>query len=846
MNNDYCPAEIESHAQADWEKSGIFEAKENDTREKFYCLSMLPYPSGELHMGHTRNYTIGDVIARYERMKGKNVLQPMGWDAFGLPAENAAIQRQLPPSVWTRDNIKKMRTQLQQLGLAVDWTREIATCDPTYYRWEQWLFIQLFKKGLAYKKKSLVNWDPIDQTVLANEQVVEGKGWRSGAPVERREISQWFLKITDYAEELLTGLDELTQWPQQVVQMQRNWIGKSEGIEIDFATRDGKLTVFTTRPDTLMGVTYLSIAIEHPLVINAAENNATLNDFIIRYKKTSVAEADIATQEKCGCDTGLFAFHPITQKKIPIWVTNFVLMEYGSGAVMAVPAHDERDHEFAKKYNLIIQPVIKAPEAWDFNASAYTDHGTLINSLMFDGLNDKNAITTINHYLTDKKIGKVRINYRLRDWGISRQRYWGTPIPMVHCDHCGDVPVNEKDLPVILPAHLIPTGAGSPLASCVGFYETNCPTCGKKAKRETDTMDTFMESSWYYARYCSFDQNNSILDERVNYWTPVDQYVGGIEHAVLHLLYARFMHKILRDVGTLNSNEPFKKLLTQGMGLKDGAKMAKSKGNVVAPECIIETQGADTARLFMMFAAPPELSLEWSDAGVEGAYRFLKKIWKLATQLEKTVAIKETPPGPPFSKGGDVNLSFSKGGDVNLSFSKGGDVGLSFSKGGSTLQKQYREMHLILQQANLDMERQQFNTVVSACMKLLNLLQEIDITNELNKQFLYEGYGILLRLLAPITPHITHYLWQVLGYGKNIMASSWPVVNVSALETDQLDMIIQVNGKLRGKISVSINQGEASIQSQALAEKTIQPFILNKKIKRVIIVPKKLINIVAL
>ncbi|OGT44864.1 MAG: leucine--tRNA ligase [Gammaproteobacteria bacterium RIFCSPHIGHO2_12_FULL_38_11] len=846
MNNDYCPAEIESHAQADWEKSGIFEAKENDTREKFYCLSMLPYPSGELHMGHTRNYTIGDVIARYERMKGKNVLQPMGWDAFGLPAENAAIQRQLPPSVWTRDNIKKMRTQLQQLGLAVDWTREIATCDPTYYRWEQWLFIQLFKKGLAYKKKSLVNWDPIDQTVLANEQVVEGKGWRSGAPVERREISQWFLKITDYAEELLTGLDELTQWPQQVVQMQRNWIGKSEGIEIDFATRDGKLTVFTTRPDTLMGVTYLSIAIEHPLVINAAENNATLNDFIIRYKKTSVAEADIATQEKCGCDTGLFAFHPITQKKIPIWVTNFVLMEYGSGAVMAVPAHDERDHEFAKKYNLIIQPVIKAPEAWDFNASAYTDHGTLINSLMFDGLNDKNAITTINHYLTDKKIGKVRINYRLRDWGISRQRYWGTPIPMVHCDHCGDVPVNEKDLPVILPAHLIPTGAGSPLASCVGFYETNCPTCGKKAKRETDTMDTFMESSWYYARYCSFDQNNSILDERVNYWTPVDQYVGGIEHAVLHLLYARFMHKILRDVGTLNSNEPFKKLLTQGMVLKDGAKMSKSKGNVVAPECIIETQGADTARLFMMFAAPPELSLEWSDAGVEGAYRFLKKIWKLATQLEKTVAIKEIPPGPPFSKGGDVNLSFSKGGDVNLSFSKGGDVGLSFSKGGSTLQKQYREMHLILQQANLDMERQQFNTVVSACMKLLNLLQEIDITNELNKQFLYEGYGILLRLLAPITPHITHYLWQVLGYGKNIMASSWPVVNVSALETDQLDMIIQVNGKLRGKISVSINQGEASIQSQALAEKTIQPFILNKKIKRVIIVPKKLINIVAL
>ncbi|MCX7121253.1 MAG: leucine--tRNA ligase [Gammaproteobacteria bacterium] len=814
MTIDYCPADIESQAQADWEKTALFEAKENDTREKFYCLSMLPYPSGELHMGHTRNYTIGDVIARYQRMKGKNVLQPMGWDAFGLPAENAAIQRKLAPAIWTRNNIEKMRTQLQQLGLAVDWSREIATCDPSYYRWEQWLFIQLFKKGLAYKKKSWVNWDPIDQTVLANEQVVDGKGWRSGVPVERREISQWFLKITDYAEELLNGLDELTEWPQQVVQMQRNWIGKSEGIEIDFALDlpsfdNKKISIFTTRPDTLMGVTYLGIAIEHPLAIKAAEKNPLLKNFIGANKKTSVAEADIATLEKLGCDTGLFAIHPVTQKKIPIWVTNFVLMEYGSGAVMAVPAHDERDHEFAKKYNLVIQPVIKAPEKWDFDAAAFTDYGTLINSDLFDGLNGADAISKINHYLADKNIGIVRVNYRLRDWGISRQRYWGTPIPMVHCDNCGDVPVNENELPVILPEHLIPTGAGSPLASCAEFYETTCPVCGKKAKRETDTMDTFMESSWYYARYCSFDQHNAILDERARYWTPVDQYVGGVEHAVLHLLYARFMHKILRDVGVLNSNEPFKKLLTQGMVLKDGAKMSKSKGNVVAPEPIIEKYGADTARLFMMFAAPPELSLEWSDAGVEGAYRFLKKVWKLVSQLAST----DLPP-----------TDFSK----------------------SALQKENREMHLILQQANSDMERQQFNTVVSACMKLLNLLQDIDATPALNKLFLREGCSILLRLLSPITPHLTHHLWQMSAFGKNIMASDWPVVNLNALQVSEFDMMIQVNGKLRGKITVSNEQDDESIRAQALSEETIHPFLLDKKIQRVIVVPKKLINIVAL
>src|SRR3990167_719131 len=807
MHTDYQPEKIEAAAQADWQKTTAFEAIEDANREKYYCLSMLPYPSGELHMGHTLNYTIGDVIARYQRMKGKNVLQPMGWDAFGLPAENAAIARQLAPSEWTRNNIEKMRSQLKKMGLAIDWSREIATCDVEYYRWEQWLFIQLFKKGLAYKKKSLVNWDPVDQTVLANEQVVDGKGWRSGAPVERREISQWFLKITDYAEELLTGLNELNQWPRQVVEMQRNWIGKSEGVEIDFIVDNTHLTIYTTRPDTLMGVTYLGIAIEHPLAQKAAEKNAALKKFITENKKTSVAEADLATQEKRGIETGLFVIHPITQEQIPIWVTNFVLMDYGSGAVMAVPAHDERDHEFALKYHLPIQPVIKAPETWDFKQAAYTDYGVLLNSGVFDGLNGIDAIKKIQDFLIEKNIGKLRVNYRLRDWGISRQRYWGNPIPMIHCDHCGDVPVDENHLPVILPEHLIPTGAGSPLVECAEFFNTFCPTCGKKAKRETDTMDTFMESSWYYARYCSYNQNKAILDERANYWTPVDQYVGGIEHAILHLLYARFMHKVLRDLGVLNSNEPFKKLLTQGMVLKDGAKMSKSKGNVVGLESFVEKYGADTARLFMLFAAPPELSLEWSDAGVEGSYRFLKKIWKFATQLQPVAS---------------TNVSFLN----------------------SPLQNAYRDMHHILQQANQDMERQQFNTVVSATMKLLNLLQTIDRTPEINQQLLQVGCSILLRLLAPIVPHIPHHLWIALGYGKNIMAAEWPSVDLSALQSSQVEMMIQVNGKLRGKITANQNEDEATLKMQALNAETIQPFIQNKEIRRVIVVPNRLINIV--
>ena len=636
MNEQYDPAIIESNAQQYWETQQSFACREDDNKTKFYCLSMLPYPSGDLHMGHVRNYTIGDVIARYQRMLGKNVLHPMGWDAFGLPAENAAIARHLPPAVWTKNNIANMRKQFKQLGYSFDWQREISTCDPEYYRWEQWLFIQLYKKGLVYKKKAVVNWDPVDQTVLANEQVIDGKGWRSGATVERREIPQWFFKITAYAEELLHDLDQLTGWPQQVRTMQRNWIGRSEGANISFriADSDESLTIFTTRADTIMGVSYLAIAPEHPLALTAAKTNPELHQFIEACRHTKVAEADTATQVKKGIRLGQTAIHPLTEEKLPIWVTNFVLMEYGSGAIMAVPAHDERDFEFASTYHLPVKPVIQ-PEnsSWDFNRGAMTADGVLVNSGKFDGLTAAVARKTIIDFLVDNHLAERQINYRLRDWGISRQRYWGAPIPMVQCSECGDVPIKEQDLPVILPPNLIPDGHASPLTASASFYQTTCPQCGQEAKRETDTMDTFMESSWYYARYASYDQHSAMLDQRANYWTPVDQYIGGIEHAILHLLYARFMHKLLRDQGLLHSDEPFKNLLTQGMVLKDGFKMSKSKGNIVPPLELIDKYGADTVRLFIIFASPPEQSLEWSDSGVEGAYRFLKKLWSFANKI---------------------------------------------------------------------------------------------------------------------------------------------------------------------------------------------------------------------
>ncbi len=638
MDNSYKPQEIEEQAQQYWLKKQSFNVSEDLNKEKFYCLSMFPYPSGTLHMGHVRNYTLGDVIARYQRALGKNVLQPIGWDAFGLPAENAAIKHGIHPAEWTKKNIASMKEQFLRLGNAYDWKREIATCDADYYRWEQWFFIKLYEKGLVYKKNAVVNWDPVDQTVLANEQVVDGRGWRSGALVERREISQWFIKITTYADELLNDLNTLDEWPAQVKQMQRNWIGRSEGCEISFKVQEfaKRLKVYTTRPDTLLGVTYLAVAPDHPLAKEAASKHPEVQTFLDSCQGIRMAEADIATMEKRGIDTGMTAIHPITGLEVPIWVANFVLMQYGSGAVMAVPAHDQRDWEFAKKYKLSMKEVIKPFDgSHDYKQSAFTQEGQLINSGQFDGLSSIEAQKEIANYLETHDAGKTTINYRLRDWGVSRQRYWGTPIPMIFCEECGIVPVPEDELPVTLPDNIQFTGNGSPLAQCSEFVQTQCPKCRQDATRETDTFDTFVESSWYYARFACKGQDNAMLDDRAKYWTPVDQYIGGIEHAVMHLLYARFFHKLMRDEGLVNSDEPFKALLTQGMVLKDGHKMSKSLGNVVDPNHLIDTYGADTARLFVMFAAPPEQSLEWSDTAVEGAHRFLKRIWAFAYQHQQ-------------------------------------------------------------------------------------------------------------------------------------------------------------------------------------------------------------------
>ena len=632
MDEHYNPQTLEKAAQEQWLANSSFAVKQDDAREKFYCLAMFPYPSGQLHMGHVRNYTIADVIARYQRMQGKNVLQPMGWDAFGLPAENAAIKNNVPPAQWTAQNIDYMRRQLQRLGFAYDWDRELATCDPDYYRWEQWFFTRLFEKGLVYKKMATVNWDPVDQTVLANEQVIDGRGWRSGALVERREIPQWFIKITDYADQLLDDLDQLDQWPEQVLTMQRNWIGRSEGVDLDFTLTDGTpLSVYTTRPDTLMGVTYLAIALQHPMARTAAKGNPELAAFIESQSNIKVAEADMATMEKVGMATGLKATHPLTGEELPIWAANFVLMTYGSGAVMSVPGHDQRDWEFATRYGLPITQVV-APthdQTCDLSVAAFTEKGVLINSGELDGLDFQQAFSTIADRLQAEGKGKRSVNFRLRDWGVSRQRYWGAPIPIINCDSCGAVAVPAEDLPVVLPTDIKFVGEGSPLKQMPEFYETRCPSCGKDATRETDTFDTFMESSWYYARYACANNDQTMLDAEANYWAPVDQYVGGIEHAILHLLYSRFFHKLMRDEGLVSTDEPFIRLLTQGMVLKDGVKMSKSKGNTVDPQSLIDRYGADTVRLFSMFAAPPEQSLEWSDSGVEGANRFLKRLWKM-------------------------------------------------------------------------------------------------------------------------------------------------------------------------------------------------------------------------
>lgn len=816
MHDNYKPIEIEKQAQQYWEENQSFKASEDSNKKKFYCISMLPYPSGKIHMGHVRNYTIGDVITRYQKMLGKNVLQPLGWDAFGLPAENAALQNKQAPSSWTYKNIEQMRSTIKKLGYAIDWSREFSTCDPNYYKFEQQLFIKMYKKGLAYKKKSLVNWDPVDQTVLANEQVVDGCGWRSGAPVERKEISQWFLKITDYAEDLLNELDTLKGWPEQVRTMQRNWIGKSQGVEIHFPIIDHenqKITTFTTRPDTVFGVTFLTIAPEHPLAILAAKSNQQIKPFLEKCQHIKGSEEEISTIEKEGINTGFFATNPLNGAKIPIWIANFVLMNYGTGAIMSVPAHDDRDFEFAKKYNLDIKQVIKPSNntVFDINKSAFTEKGITINSDEFSNLNFDQAFEKISNHLENNNLGNKTTNYRLRDWGVSRQRYWGTPIPMIHCDKCGTVPVDEKDLPIILPENIKLEDPKSPLVDLKSFTETTCPKCGGKASRETDTFDTFMESSWYFARYCCPDQKNSMTDERTDYWMPVDQYIGGIEHAIMHLLYARFIYKVMHDEKLVKHQEPFTNLLTQGMVLKDGAKMSKSKNNIVSPLDLLKEFGADTVRLFTIFASPPKQSLEWSHSGIEGAHKFLKKLYTLTKTYQTKIK--------------DLNKTT-----------------LTDKKPTKTQQEAYSQIHTILKQANSDMERVHLNTVISAAMKILNILQ--DLSDNQSDIIAYEGISILLRILSPITPHITHYLWRELGFTGNIMDAKWPQVDEEALIQKELNLVVQTNGKTRSTIRVPIDANEDTIKNLALKQEKIANLIGEKTIKKIILVPKKLINIV--
>ncbi|WP_248743666.1 MULTISPECIES: leucine--tRNA ligase [unclassified Pseudomonas] len=867
MHEQYQPREIEAAAQSFWDEQKSFEVSEQPGKETYYCLSMFPYPSGKLHMGHVRNYTIGDVISRYQRMLGKNVLQPMGWDAFGMPAENAAMKNNVAPAKWTYENIAYMKSQLRSLGLAVDWSREVTTCKPDYYRWEQWLFTRLFEKGVIYRKNGTVNWDPIDQTVLANEQVIDGRGWRSGALIEKREIPMYYFKITAYADELLESLDELTGWPEQVKTMQRNWIGKSRGMEVQFPYNvdsigeSGTLKVFTTRPDTLMGATYVAVAAEHHLAALAAKNNPELQAFIAECKGGSVAEADVATQEKKGLPTGLFVEHPLTGEKLPVWVANYVLMHYGDGAVMAVPAHDERDFEFAHKYNLPVKSVVRTssgetnPAPWQ---DAYGEHGTLINSGEFDGLDFAGAFDAMEVALIKKNLGASRTQFRLRDWGISRQRYWGCPIPIIHCDACGDVPVPEDQLPVVLPEDVVPDGAGSPLARMPEFYECSCPKCGQPAKRETDTMDTFVESSWYYARYASPHFEGGLVEKSAaDHWLPVDQYIGGIEHAILHLLYARFFHKLMRDEGLVSSNEPFKNLLTQGMVVaetyyrreangaytwfnpadvelerdskakvisaklkSDGLpveiggteKMAKSKNNGVDPQSMIDQFGADTCRLFMMFASPPDMSAEWSDSGVEGSHRFLKRVWRLA-QAHVTQGLP-----------GKLDIA-----------------------GLNDEQKVVRRaIHQAIKQASHDVgQNHKFNTAIAQVMTLMNVLEKAAQATEQDRALIHEGLEAVTLLLAPITPHISHELWNRLGHADPVIDAGWPVLDESALVQDSLTLVIQVNGKLRGQIEMPAAATREEVEAAARANENVLRFVDGLTIRKVIVVPGKLVNIVA-
>jgi leucyl-tRNA synthetase len=859
MHPQYRPEVVEREAQEHWEKTRAFHAAEDPSgkgaRSKFYCLSMFPYPSGKLHMGHVRNYTIGDVMTRFHRMRGRNVLQPMGWDAFGLPAENAAMANGVPPAKWTYDNIAYMKKQLRSLGFAIDWERELATCSPEYYRWNQWMFLRMLERGLVYKKTGVVNWDPVDQTVLANEQVIDGRGWRTGAVVEKREIPMYYMAITKYAEELLGDLDKLPGWPERVKTMQANWIGKSHGVNIAFpyelSGEKKLLRVFTTRADTLMGVTFCAVAAEHPLAAHAARTDAKLAAFVEECRRGPVMEADLAQLEKKGMPTGLFVTHPLTGERVEVWVGNYVLMAYGEGAVMGVPGHDERDFAFAKKYGLAIKPVI-AVESNVYSTDAwqpwYADYGRCVKSGKYDGLDFQGATDAIAADLKAKGLGDKQTTWRLRDWGISRQRYWGTPIPIVHCEACGDVPVPDEDLPVVLPEDLVPDGTGNPLAKTASFVSCKCPKCGKSAKRETDTMDTFVDSSWYYMRYACPDQKKSMVDDRVKYWMPVDQYIGGIEHAILHLLYSRFWTKAMRDLGLVSgADEPFSRLLTQGMvlneiffrkeaggrisyynpadveikhddkGQRSGAilksdrtpvesdgmgTMSKSKNNGVDPQDLIEKYGADTARLFMMFASPPEQTLEWSDAGVEGSFRFLRRVWAYAER---------------FSAGSDSLIE-------------------------ENLRRATRfEVHSVLKQVNFDMQRHQFNTVVSGAMKIFNALERLArYTGEEAR----EGLSILLRVLSPVTPHLAHHLWCELGFGPDILQAPWPEPDPLALEQDEIELVLQVNGKLRGHMRAPKSAGREQLEQLALAQEAVTRFTDGQKVKKVVVVPGRLVNVV--
>jgi leucyl-tRNA synthetase len=858
MQERYEPAAVEADAQHFWDEQRCFQATEDLTRDKYYCLSMFPYPSGRLHMGHVRNYTIGDVLSRFMRMNGKNVLQPMGWDAFGLPAENAAMANGVPPAKWTSDNIAHMKKQLKSLGFAFDWSRELATCQPQYYRWNQWLFLRMLEMGIAYQKTGVVNWDPIDKTVLANEQVIDGRGWRTGALVEKREIPMYYLKITAYADDLLESLNGMQGWPERVRAMQANWIGKSQGVRIEFPYEieggKGVLRVFTTRADTLMGATFCAVAAEHPLATHASLSNPALAAFIEECKRGPAIESELATQEKKGMPTGLFVRHPLTGEAVPVWVGNYVLMSYGEGAVMGVPAHDERDFEFAKKYGLPIKPVIDVDgRAYSLDGWApwYSDHGRCINSGPYDGLDFAAAIDAISADLGRLSLGEKQTTWRLRDWGISRQRYWGCPIPIIHCATCGAVPVPDDDLPVLLPDDLVPDGSGNPLLKDENFLKVDCPRCGAGARRETDTMDTFVDSSWYFLRFACSDNDRAMLDSRVQYWLPVDQYVGGIEHAILHLLYARFWTRVVKQLGDVTFKEPFANLFTQGMVLNEvffrkpesgrieyfnpadvekitGARavlrtdgrevesggvvtMSKSKNNGVDPQALVDEFGADTARLFTMFAAPPEQTLEWSDEGVQGAYRFIKRLWK-AVHEHVTAGLV-----PPLDK---ATLN-----DLQRAIR--------------------RQAHQTLAKVTDDIGRRRtFNTAIAAVMELLNALSKYPQSTSQDLSVMREALEIAVLALSPIIPHVTHAMWRELGHCTALIDEPWAVVDAAALEQSTIELVVQVNGKLRARITVAVDADEKTVREAALADPHVQKFVGAAAIRKVIVVPGKLVSIV--